>query len=254
MQSHSYNNQTVSTRTFQARGKNYFNMSDGLQGVDLEFAKTRLIIGRSLSRLTSALQRHGLDNQAMGTEIKNRLRIEPGVAAQCVRVSRAYRPDENEADGFEFYYLIAIPHEVLLEFLQHVLQYFKDPTQGVGPNMWVSKKSIEIYVALETGPPQWWDLKFLTTEQVKALPALVSQTGPPPQQQASNNYGQSGSSYQASHAPNLGQERDDGIAPLSAREELSMDDIFEQDYRESLRSTPQNPDTQPVGNRPEYKL
>ncbi len=254
MHSQSYNNSTVSTRNFQSRGNNHFTMSDGLQGVDLEFAKTTLVIGRSLSRLTSALQRQGLNNQAIGTEIKNRLRLEPGFAAQCVRISRAYRPEENEADGFEFYYLIAIPHEVLLEFLQHIIQYFKDPTQGIGPNMWVSKKSIEIYIALETGPPQWWDLKFLTTEHVKALPTLVSQIGPPPQQQASNSYGQSGSSYQASHPPNGGQDRDDDIDPLSASEELSMEESFKQYYRERLRSTPQNPDTQSIGNRPEYKL
>lgn len=267
------NNIPASTRTFQARGKNTFNMSDGLQGLDLEFAKTALVIARSLSKLTSALRRYGLDNQAIGTEIRNRLRIDPGFAAQCVRISRAYRPDENKADEFEYYYLIAIPHEVLFEFLQHIVQYFKDPTQGIGPNLWVSKKSIEIYVALETDQPQWWDLKFLTRDQVRALPALVARTGTPPGIRSSNrlctefSYGSDQLSYHyqdggehmgwdSSQEPPTPEEMNE----MAIREELEPyyqmppDPIEMEEFLQGLAEAPWPSPPDPVGTEPDWQL
>ena len=139
---------------------------------------------------------------------------------------------------------MALPHEVLCAARPHVIQYFEDRSQGIAPNMWVTKKSIEFYVALDGVRPDWCDLKFLSPEQVMALPALVAQTGPPPGFRTSNSpstrssctTGQPSYHYQDDH-PQMGW--DTSQAPPTPEE---MNEIMLREELEPYSQMPPDPD------------
>ncbi len=241
----SYDNYTldngpVSVRSFKRYGKKKFVLKAGLQGPALEIMKCILIVGRSLKKLEDALSEYGCDDENFAIICTRDLHIEPDFVWQCILNTRVYLPDNRDKDKFEFYYLMAISHEVLCEFRPHVIQYFEDPTQGIGPNMWVTQKSIEIYVSLDGGQPEWWDLKFLTPEQVKALPALVAQTGPPPGSRSSDKQ-----RIAPSHAPGQSpcdlQERHEQMGWDTSQEPPSPEEMNEMLLREELEPFYQNP-------------
>jgi hypothetical protein len=219
-----------------AAAKKRFHNRPGLQGIAQEFAKSALTIGKSLNRLTISLNEEGYSDPEAMVMVEKELFIHRNVADSYRQVSRTYQPIDQEEKRFDYFYLSTVPRKTLLAFIPHLEAYFQQPSQGIGPNVWMTKKSIEIHLRPENGEPQWVNLKFLTVEQVKNLPNLV--VAPPPivTQQSpgtgstpppSSNQQCSGTSQNISSPPD---ELDDIFGSLFGTEDLNADNVNADNY------------------------
>tara|TARA_R110001592_G_scaffold226502_1_gene482646 strand:- start:228 stop:959 length:732 start_codon:yes stop_codon:yes gene_type:complete len=180
-----YQNQSNTQNQFHTDGKNPYVMTSGLQGDYLEAAKTARKISVALDELATRLLKNGRSREEVFELIRKSAFIGQNVSEALINMNRTYQPLNDSSNSFRYAYLISIPPAVLHLFRPYLVQYFKDPTQGIGPNLWVTRKSIEIYIAVDGSGAQWRDLNRLSIDVVKDIANVVAKTGRPLKEQVS---------------------------------------------------------------------
>ena len=155
-------------------GQLKFDLTSGLQGIDLEVAKTRLSIGTTVRKLIDNLWAKKTPKQEICDVIEHKLGLAPAHAQLLEIIDRNYHHPTNPDLAFKYYYLASVDAQVLKAFLPYLSAYRIDPSAGLGPYIWLSPKSIEVHLPDHTGVRHWHDLKTLTLDDVKNLSALVN--------------------------------------------------------------------------------